>query len=81
MSDVAARFGRRLREVREGAGLSQEKLAELATLHRTYVSSVERGKRNISIENIERLALALDVSMRDLMPEDAPQKKKAIPGK
>lgn len=71
MSDVAVRFGKRLREVREGTGLSQEKLAELATLHRTYVSSVERGKRNISIENIERLALALGVSMRDLMPADA----------
>ncbi|MBY0458655.1 MAG: helix-turn-helix domain-containing protein [Gemmataceae bacterium] len=75
MSDVAARFGRRLREVREGAGLSQEKLAELATLHRTYVSSVERGKRNISLENIERLAVALGVSLRDLMPADAPAAK------
>jgi ribosome-binding protein aMBF1 (putative translation factor) len=70
LSDVAVRFGKRLREVREEAGISQEKLAELATLHRTYVSSVERGKRNISIENIERLAVALGVSMRDLMPAD-----------
>ncbi len=76
MSDVAVRFGKRLREVREEAGISQERLAELATLHRTYVSSVERGKRNISIENIERLAVALGVSMRDLMPEDAKQPKK-----
>jgi transcriptional regulator with XRE-family HTH domain len=62
------RFGRRLREVREGVGISQEKLAEKAKLHRTYVSSVERGKRNISLENIERLAQALGVPMRDLMP-------------
>lgn len=78
MSDVAVRFGKRLREVREEAGISQEKLAELSTLHRTYVSSVERGKRNISIENIERLALALGVSMRDLMPADpTPAKKKS----
>lgn len=77
MSDVAIRFGKRLREVREEAGLSQEKLAELSTLHRTYVSSVERGKRNISIENIERLAVALGVSMRQLMPDDTvPAKKK-----
>jgi transcriptional regulator with XRE-family HTH domain len=76
LSDVAVRFGKRLREVREEAGISQERLAELATLHRTYVSSVERGKRNISIENIERLAVALGVSMRDLMPEDAKQPKK-----
>ena len=78
MSDVAVRFGKRLREVREAAGISQEKLADLATLHRTYVSSVERGKRNISIENIERLALALDVCMRDLMPDDAPPQKKKV---
>jgi len=62
------RFGMRLREVREKAGISQEKLAELAGLHRTYVSTVERGKRNISIVNIERLAVALGVTMKDLMP-------------
>ena len=76
MSDVAARFGTRLREVREAAGLSQEKLADLAGLHRTYVSSVERGKRNISLENIERLAVALGVSMRELMPADRPPARK-----
>jgi transcriptional regulator with XRE-family HTH domain len=77
LSDVAVRFGKRLREVREKAGISQEKLAELSTLHRTYVSSVERGKRNISIENIERLALALGVTMRELMPDDAAPKNKS----
>lgn len=75
---MAVRFGKRLREVREEAGISQEKLAELSSLHRTYVSSVERGKRNISIENIERLALALGVTMRDLMPDDSkPAAKKS----
>ena len=76
MSDVTARFGKRLREVREEAGISQERLAELAGLHRTYVSSVERGKNNISLVNIERLALALGVSLRDLMPADPPPLKK-----
>ena len=76
MSDVTARFGKRLREAREEASISQERLAELAGLHRTYVSSVERGKNNISLVNIERLALALGVSMRDLMPADAPPVKK-----
>lgn len=72
MSNVMARFGSRLREIREGQGISQEKLADLASLHRTYVSSVERGKNNISLVNIERLAVALGVPMRDLMPVDAP---------
>lgn len=69
MSDVMVRFGKRLREVRESVGISQERLAELAKLHRTYVSSVERGKRNVSLLNIERLALALKVTMADLMPD------------
>ena len=69
MSNVMVRFGKRLREVREEAGISQEKLADLAKLHRTYVSSVERGKNNISLVNIERLALALGVSLRELMPD------------
>lgn len=75
LADVMVRFGKRLREVRTEAGVSQEKLADLAKLHRTYVSSVERGKNNISLVNIERLAVALGVSMRDLMPADAPPPK------
>ena len=68
MSDVQVRFGSKLRAVRQKKGVSQEKLAELAGLHRTYVSSVERGKRNISLVNIERLAIALGVAMRELIP-------------
>lgn len=68
MSDVPVRFGKKLREVRQRAGISQEKLADLAGLHRTYVSSVERGERNVSIITIERLADALKVTMSDLMP-------------
>ena len=63
------RFGKRLREVRTGKGISQEKLAELAGLHRTYVSSVERGGRNISLVNIESLARALGVPMTALIPD------------
>jgi transcriptional regulator with XRE-family HTH domain len=73
LADVFVRFGSRLREVREKASISQEKLAELAGLHRTYVSSVERGKRNISLQNIERLAEALNTTMAALMPDPAPR--------
>ena len=58
-SDVQARFGKRLREIRHKKGLSQERLADLAGLHRTYISGVERGERNISLLNIERLAISL----------------------
>jgi len=68
LSDVLVQFGKRLRMTRQRKGISQERLAELAGLHRTYVSSVERGERNISLLNIERLATALGVAMSDLMP-------------
>jgi transcriptional regulator with XRE-family HTH domain len=68
LNDVLVRFGKRLREVREKKGLSQEQLAAQAGLHRTYVSSVERGQRNISLVNIEKLAVALGVTLAHLMP-------------
>lgn len=67
-ADVKVRFGERLREVRREKGISQERLAELADLHRTYVSSVERGERNVTITTIEKLAAALGVPMTELMP-------------
>jgi len=60
-------FGLRLRQLRLQRGLSQEALAELADLDRTYVSSCERGRRNISLENIHRLAKALDVGPEALL--------------
>ncbi len=68
MSEVLERFGKKLRSVRTGKGISQEELAQRAGLHRTYVSSVERGERNISLANIGKLASALGVRMGDLMP-------------
>ena len=62
-------FGKILRERRLAQGLSQEALAEIAGLHFTYVSSTERGERNISLANIEKLAKALGCHMKDLMPQ------------
>ena len=60
-------FAEKLRKERLTRGLSQEGLAELCGLHRTYVSSVERGERNISIDNMERLAEALGIKITDLL--------------
>lgn len=68
MDDLLKRFGDRLRLVRRRKGFSQEKLAALAGVHRTFVSSVERGERNISLLNIARLAKALEISLPKLMP-------------
>ena len=66
--DIRVRFGRRIRELRRARGLSQEELAFRAGLHRTYVSSAERGERNVALVNLERLAKALNVHIRDLFP-------------
>lgn len=59
-------FGRRVREFRSGLGLSQEALAEMAGVHRTYMGSVERGERNVSLDNIYRIAGALGTSPTEL---------------
>jgi transcriptional regulator with XRE-family HTH domain len=64
-------FGARVRRIRTDRGLSQEALAELAGLHRTYVGSVERGERNVSLDQIYRLAEGLRVPVRELFESDA----------
>lgn len=62
-------FAENLRKARQTKGISQEELAELAGLHRTYVGSVERAERNVSIDNMERLASALGASLPALLQE------------
>ena len=66
--DIKRKFGAAVRARRRLLGLSQERLAERAGLHRTYVAEVELGKRNVSLVNIERLATALAISIPGLFP-------------
>ena len=63
--DIKILVGKRVKELRNKVGISQEELADNAHLDRTYITSVERGKRNISIVNIEKLTKALQVSLAE----------------
>jgi transcriptional regulator with XRE-family HTH domain len=65
--DIRQRLGRNVRRLREGKALSQEAFAEEASIHRTYVSDIERGARNPTITVVERLAVALGVSAGELL--------------
>jgi transcriptional regulator with XRE-family HTH domain len=64
---AAKALGKNIRARRLALGYSQERLAEIASLHRTYVGSVERGERNISLESIVRIAAALKVTPSELL--------------
>lgn len=65
--EITIRFGQALRERRMDLRLSQEAFAEKADLHRTYIADIERGKRNVSLRNIEKIARALNLSVAELM--------------
>ena len=64
--DVRIRFGKAVRNRREKLGVSQEEFADMCELDRTYVGGVERGERNLSLVNIEKIAWAFRISMAEL---------------
>jgi transcriptional regulator with XRE-family HTH domain len=66
-SRLLSRFGARVRELRVAAGLSQETFADRCGLDRTYISGIERGRRNVSLENLKVLATALNVTLSELL--------------
>ena len=64
--DIKKQFWENIRKARKQKGLSQEKLAQIAKLHRTYIWNVERWEKNISLENIVKIAKALEIKAKDL---------------
>lgn len=67
--DIRKKFGDRIRQLRQIRGISQENLAHLSGLDRSYIGGVERGERNISLINIQKIANALNISLRELFDE------------
>lgn len=70
MDDICKKFGLIVKKYRIEKGISQEKLAEISGLHRTYISSVERGTRSISLSNIDKIAKALEIEPYKLFQEE-----------
>jgi len=66
MADIKTKFGAKVRKLRQAKGLSQEAFADVCGLHRTYIGAIERGERNVSLENIEKIAKALGISIASL---------------
>lgn len=77
MSDIIKVLGQRIRNYRTAKGLSQEKLAELSGCHHTYIGQVERGEKNATIESIEKIATALNVSLSTLFEKLGSQEAEA----
>ena len=65
MDDVRLKIGQRIKELREKASMSQKDLAYAADLDRSYIASIENGKRNVSIVNIEKIAKALNATVKE----------------
>ncbi len=66
-SEINIRIGNKIREIRQSKGLSQEQLAEIAEVHRTYVGMIERAEKNITLVSLEKIAKALGVETKDLL--------------
>ena len=67
MENINKAVGLNIRKIREEAGISQEKLAGLADLHRAYIGQIERGEKNIGLKNLEKIAKALGIEMEELL--------------
>ncbi len=66
MEDIRSRFGKAVRKKRNDLGVSQEEFADMCDLDRTYIGGIERGERNVSLINIEKIAETLKISLSEL---------------
>ena len=66
-SNILKKFGKRVHAERTKKGISQERLGEIAKVHRTYVGMIERGEKNITLINIEKISKALNVPIKNLV--------------
>ena len=67
--EIRVAYGKAIRSIRQNKRISQEELADLCGLHRTYISDIELGKRNVSLENIDKIAQALQVKKSEIFVE------------
>ena len=65
--NILIKFGERVREIRKEKGFSQEELAHKADFHRTYIGMIERAEKNITLINIDKIAKALEVEIKELL--------------
>ena len=68
-TNILSAYGSTIRKIRQSKNISQEGLADLCGLHRTYISDIELGKRNVSLENIEKMAGALNFKVSEIFKE------------
>ncbi|OGX19813.1 MAG: transcriptional regulator [Omnitrophica WOR_2 bacterium RBG_13_44_8b] len=66
-SNILKKFGENVKKLRKAKGWSQEELSKKSGLHRTYIGSIERGERNVSLINVQRISEALKVFIRDIL--------------
>jgi len=69
-SDILKKFGDKVRDIRKQLNLSQEELADKAGVHRTYIGMIERAEKNITLLNIEKIAIALEMNISDFFSNE-----------
>ena len=70
-NEILIKFGNSIRDARKSVGISQEELADKAGLHRTYIGMIERAEKNITLINIEKLAIALSIDISELLKNNS----------